>query len=311
MIAAVITLTLSGVFKLMFLTDADNSIVDSEFSLDVCDDSPCIVIESSGGASPAHGVARRNPDYNALLGLVLKRLAELGVRLTAVILDSKKVQNIPIPERTAELGRPYPIDLTSLDVDDFRKVLQRSISLMHRAPNATSAGNSQKRIRICLDQVVSPTQLLKQVVMPTISSETSTDHVPGLTETERLYIQKARVGQGQFRMMLLDAYKGTCPILGISQPELLVASHIKPWNACTNKERLDRNNGVLLSSLYDKLFDRGFISFNTDGTIRLSDLLSAEDRVKCGLERPISIQFSPATMSYIEYHRKYVFKRNA
>ena len=238
-------------------------------------------------------------------------MAGLDARITAVVLDSKKVAEIAIPDRTALLDQSYPIDLSSLDIEDFRVGLQRSISMMHRAPNAKLGGNRQKRIRICLDRVVYPAQLLTQQVEPATRSEAATDHVPGLTETERLYIHKARVGQGQFRKMLLDAYNGTCPILGISQPDLLVASHIKPWNACTNKERLDRNNGILLSALYDKLFDRGLISFNNDGTVRTSELLSAEDRVKCGLNPPFSIEISPDSMNYLEYHQNYIFNANA
>lgn len=89
-----------------------------------------------------------------------------------------------------------------------------------------------------------------------------------LDETEKARLVLARVGQGQFRNDLLANFKNTCPLTGIKHTSLLVASHIKPWRECNNVERLDALNGLLLSSLMDRLFDRYFITFEPE-TLRL------------------------------------------
>jgi hypothetical protein len=292
----------------VFLLDDNNNLVDSEFSLDVLEGSPCLIVESSGGSVPARNVPRRNPEYRKLLGLLLTRLAKADARITAVILDSSRVSEIAICDRIAALDRPYPIDLSALDIDEFRRSLGRAISWMHRAPGATTSGNAQKRIRISLDRPVEPGQLLTANADAEIAERISADHAPGLTETEREYIQKARVGQGQFRKYLLEAYRSTCPIVGISNAELLVASHIKPWNVCTNEERLDRHNGILLSALFDRLFDRGLITFDNDGAILASPCLAPDDRVRSGLDQAARLELSPKSRGFMEYHRNCVFK---
>jgi hypothetical protein len=89
-----------------------------------------------------------------------------------------------------------------------------------------------------------------------------------LTERERL--STARIGQGEFRTALFAAWNGTCPISGIDHPELLRASHIKPWAASSHHERLDPNNGILLAAHLDALFDRGLISFSESGALLIS-----------------------------------------
>ena len=294
----------------MFLLDGHNLLVDSEFSLDILEGRPCVIVESSGGANPARGVKRRNPDYNKLVGLILQRLKAANVGITGIVLDSQPVADLPISERTAELDRPYPIDLFAVeDIDDFRRTVGRAIAVMHRAPNAKAGGNAQKRIRICLDRRVLPEQLRTKQVNAELPDDTA-DHAPGLTTTEKAYIRNARLGQGQFPSDLLNAFGETCPVLGITNPELLVASHIKPWSACTNQERLDPENGILLSALIDRLFDRGLITFDSDGRIRTSPRLSPDDQARCRVDQPISIQLPTGSLRYLEYHRASVFKRD-
>lgn len=82
-------------------------------------------------------------------------------------------------------------------------------------------------------------------------------------QTEREVLAKARIGQGRFRADLVAAWrKGeTCALTRLSVPEMLIASHIKPWRDSTNKERLDPMNGLLLVAHADKLFDRFLMSF--------------------------------------------------
>jgi hypothetical protein len=290
----------------MYLRDDNNEIIDAECSFDLFAGSPCVVVESSGGANPARGVKRRNPDYNKLLGLLFYRLAKTGAQIARVVLDSSKVSGLPVEQRIANLATPYPIDLNSVDIEDFRKMLQREVAQMHRDPNAKQGGNAQKRIRICLSKSVDPDQLISAVGGNTEPTEEV--FAPGLTETERNYLRSSRVGQGQFRKDLLSKYEDKCPITGIEQDQLLVASHIKPWKVCTNTERLDSNNGILLSALVDRLFDKGLVSFSEDGEVIVSPRLSTGDSAKCGIDQWQRLQLTAQSRIYMEYHRAVEFK---
>ena len=88
--------------------------------------------------------------------------------------------------------------------------------------------------------------------------------LPQATDAERMVIQ--RIGQDIFRGALMDYWGGRCPLTGITEPELLRASHIVPWSECGDDQRLDVHNGLLLSALWDAAFDKGLVSFADDGT---------------------------------------------
>jgi len=81
---------------------------------------------------------------------------------------------------------------------------------------------------------------------------------------------KLRVNQNVFRQIVLANYSSKCAISGIDIPELLVASHIVPWSK-NETERLNPENGICLSSLYDKAFDKGLIGLNFDYSIIISE----------------------------------------
>lgn len=291
----------------MYLLDDNNEIIEAECSFDQFEGSPCVVIESSGGANPARGVKRRNPDYNKLLGVLFQRLAKSNAQITRVVLDSSKVSSLPVDERVAKLATTYPVNLNSIDIEEFRKMLQREIAQMHRDPNVKQGGNAQKRIRICLNKSVDPDALVSRTEGPSIEYAEA-EFAPGLTETERSYLRTSRVGQGQFRQDLIRMYGGRCPISGIEHGQLLVASHIKPWKVCTNAERLDSSNGILLSALVDRLFDKGLITFSQDGAAIVSPWLSTNDRAKCGIENWQELQLTGRSKRYMEYHRAVEFK---
>jgi hypothetical protein len=102
-------------------------------------------------------------------------------------------------------------------------------------------------------------------------------HLPRQTEVERLVVQ--RIGQDIFRESLLEYWQGRCPLTGITDPALLRASHIIPWNECADDaQRLDVHNGLLLSALWDAAFDRALVTFTDDGTPEFSPALSSEAR---------------------------------
>ena len=138
--------------------------------------------------------------------------------------------------------------------------------------------------------------------------ETETANLPRTTEAERLTVQ--RVGQDIFRRGLLEYWDCQCAITGLDVPELLRASHIKPWADCeTDAERLDVFNGLLLAPHLDAAFDAGFISVEKDGAVVVSDALSAAARSALGLDEPLRIGGPHrAHEHYLPWHRSKVFR---
>ncbi len=129
--------------------------------------------------------------------------------------------------------------------------------------------------------------------------ERETAYLPRSTEVERLVVQ--RIGQDLFRERLLDYWQGRCAVTGLAVPELLRASHIKPWAQCdSDAERLDVYNGILLAPHLDAAFDAALITFADDGELLISARL---DRASC---RQLGI-VAPMKLSRIEpEHRRYL-----
>ena len=126
------------------------------------------------------------------------------------------------------------------------------------------------------------------------------------TEIETLI--KARQGQGSFRQKLLKLYP-SCPLTGLDVQSLLIASHIKPWSKCNNEERLDPFNGLMLAPNIDALFDSGLITFETDGTIKISPKIDPENQKRLGIFPDMKLKIEPESEKYFEYHRNHVFQK--
>lgn len=142
--------------------------------------------------------------------------------------------------------------------------------------------------------------------------EERTAGLPSATEAERLVVQ--RVGQDVFRGGLLDYWEGRCAMTGLSVPELLRASHIKPWADCElDAERLDVFNGLLLAAHLDAAFDGGFITVGDDGAVLVSDALDAEARTLLDLDHPVRVRgLAEGHRRYLTWHRERIFRvRNA
>lgn len=123
-------------------------------------------------------------------------------------------------------------------------------------------------------------------------------------------ISRARLGQGKYREALLEECI-FCPITMINDERLLIASHIKPWAVSNDREKIDPKNGFILSPLYDKLFDKGLISFTDDKRLIVSNWISPSNVRRMELENekyypklPIDAQRE----AYLDYHRSFVFK---
>lgn len=131
-----------------------------------------------------------------------------------------------------------------------------------------------------------------------------------LTERKRETIIKARVGQGEYRNKLLEECS-YCPFTLINDERLLIASHIKPWSKSDNNEKVDCKNGFIFTPTYDKLFDRGFITFSDEKKLMVSPWISPMNQKRLSIYDGMNINKLPIDDKrkvYLQYHREHIFK---
>lgn len=128
----------------------------------------------------------------------------------------------------------------------------------------------------------------------------------GNGETQKRSITLSRIGQGEYRVNLLKLWK-SCSVTGVDVPEVLKASHIKPWKNSNNFERLDPYNGLILTPTLDTLFDRGFITFENDGCMVLSKKIEPySSLLNISPEMHLRTSFEK-NVDYLQYHRDRVY----
>lgn len=124
--------------------------------------------------------------------------------------------------------------------------------------------------------------------------------------TQKLAQQAVRIGQGPFRRALEKQWNHCCALTGIAHRELLRASHIVPWSCSNDIERLDPENGLLLSALWDAAFDRGLVSFDDDGrAVRMPKLSSQAWTVLAGSGGGRLEGLTGGNRERLVLHRKY------
>jgi len=131
-----------------------------------------------------------------------------------------------------------------------------------------------------------------------------------LDDTQRTALVQARRGQGAFKKNV-RAIERQCRVTGVNQIEHLIASHTKPWRDCESyEERLDGENGFLLTPSMDHLFDRGFISFEATGRLLVSPVAHKDSLKRMGIpvDKTTNVgQFSQGQKNYLEFHQEEVF----
>lgn len=133
-----------------------------------------------------------------------------------------------------------------------------------------------------------------------------------ISETDRRAIVTARRGQGLFKQNVRHI-EHACRITRVDNIEHLRASHCKPWRDSNNEERLDGENGLLLTPSIDHLFDRGFISFEDKGRLLISPVADERSLERMGVptREPLNVGgFSEGQRRYLEFHRESVFLRS-
>ena len=138
------------------------------------------------------------------------------------------------------------------------------------------------------------------------------ERLRAITSTEAEAVVRQRVGQDLFRELLMDYWGGRCAVTGLDVPELLRASHAKPWKDATDAERLDVYNGFLLAVHLDALFDRGLMTFLDDGTAMFSPALPVGARARLVGDQQIKLsRVAEGHRPYLAYHRAEVFREGA
>lgn len=199
--------------------------------------------------------------------------------------------DLPGGRLTRELARSLQIEAAAdghfvvASMDALAKLLRRAAELAHSLPDQAVV-NFRQRLKSTLAGIPA-----------------------GGTEVERIVRQ--RVGQDAFRDALINYWGGTCAVTGVALPEVLRASHAKPWADCeTDEERLDVFNGFLLVANLDALFDRGLISFEDTGAMLVSPHLSIAQRAQLILESSMTLRWlAEEHLPYLAWHRTRLFVR--
>ena len=178
--------------------------------------------------------------------------------------------------------------LSEINLDILTIILKHSDTELNDIINTTSILSISSAQRLLINQIQQNTKI---------------------DSTEKEQLIKARVGQGRFKSNLTD-FENECRFTKVNDIDLLIASHIKPWSKCnTNEERLDGNNGLLLTPTFDRLFDKGLLSFLENGDVILSKDLSNDVIEKLSLESYTNVgSFNKEQSKYLSYHRTTVFR---
>ena len=127
-------------------------------------------------------------------------------------------------------------------------------------------------------------------------------------KTERRGLVNSRIGQGYYRNLVIEKWDGKCALTDFNKTKLLIASHILPWSKSNEDQKLDPENGILLSPNADALFDKHLITFNLeDGKLisKISDL----ELEKLGLSSDMSIKVTEGMKKYLKKHHEEFLKQ--
>jgi putative restriction endonuclease len=130
-----------------------------------------------------------------------------------------------------------------------------------------------------------------------------------LRDTEKVALVKSRIGQGLFKDRV-SQIETRCRITGVENPVHLVASHCKPWRDSNDSERLNGENGLLLTPSIDHLFDRGFIGFENNGELIISPVAHRLSLMRMGIDTQKTVNvgvFTEGQKHFLEFHRSSVF----
>lgn len=198
----------------------------------------------------------------------------------------------------------YRLDgnITSDDVDFIIEDLKRTMSERDRYNSQKGVGDIASGLRKFLQYAQSDYR--KRIADSILAEEKAVNDDALISETEKEAVVKSRIGQGSFRQRLVEFWHG-CSVTNCQTQSLLIASHIRPWRKSDNKQRLDVYNGLLLIPNLDKLFDKGYISFDDKGIIILSDFLPLSEYRLLGVQQGMRlVHIETNHIPYLKFHRE-------
>ncbi len=139
-----------------------------------------------------------------------------------------------------------------------------------------------------------------------VLSDLETEFNNLVTEVEA--VVKQRRHQEEYRSKLENYWDNACAVTGVRIPEILRASHAKPWKDSSDTEKLDVFNGFLLCANLDALFDKGLITFDDEGKIIISPKLTDNQISSLSLQNMHLRKIDPRHLPYLAYHRENIFK---
>lgn len=290
------------------------------------------VAEANGARSRFYDNMRRAAPGDLILSYANGRVGRVGIVADFAISAPKPEEFGTIGAYWSSTGWLLPVEwldaALAVRPKDVLNRLAPVLPVTHSPIQATTGNGNQKAYLAEVDEAVFdlildaanlPRSVLLAAPNQTIADfatrmddiiELSIQHDASLNEIVREQLVSARRGQGIFRKRVLDV-EPMCRITGIDKPNLLIASHIKPWRACgTVAERLDGSNGLMMAPHADFLFDRGLLGFEEDGKAMFSSQLTDTDADKLGLhfvQRPPPRPIRDDSRAYFHHHRTNVF----
>ena len=222
---------------------------------------------------------------------------QISINTISLISDDRYFSKYKVRNKTSDEYRNRCFKIP-YDVDEFKYVMDYFLRydenwLNREGETVIDTAEQEDVLKAQLDNSVDE-----------IDKEIETKQLQG---EEREALIKVRVNQSAFRKLLMRRYTHCC-LCDVDDESLLVASHIKPWAKSSHAEKVDVNNGLLLCPNHDKLFDRGYISFDNGGHIVISDELSKNCAISMNIKNDMQIELSNDNIKYMEYHRNNVLK---
>lgn len=222
---------------------------------------------------------------------------QISINTISLISDDRYFSKYKVRNKTSDEYRNRCFKIP-YDVDEFKYVMDYFLRydenwLNRETETVIETAEQEDVLKAQLDNSVDE-----------IDKEIETKQLQG---EEREALIKVRVNQSAFRKLLMRRYTHCC-LCDVDDESLLVASHIKPWAKSSHAEKVDVNNGLLLCPNHDKLFDRGYISFDNGGHIVISDELSKNCAISMNIKNDMQIELSNDNIKYMEYHRNNVLK---
>jgi putative restriction endonuclease len=222
----------------------------------------------------------------------VKLLADIIGRTSGAV-AYKLVNFVSLDPKQKILGRKGATNIGKLDKEIFREFTENFDILFYESEDILQEKIQLKKSTKNIDDLIDDTKKGDYTIRET----------------------KVRQNQDYFRSIVMSNYSNSCAITGISIPELLIASHIKPWSK-DEHNRLNPTNGILLSATFDKAFDKGLITINNEFKILFSTKIKKyskepfyENEIKKFENQQITlpVKFLP-NEDFLTYHNDVIFQ---